>query len=116
MTAPIVPSEAVPVAPGVLADVQVLVISVDSVAGNAVIRVVDNNGNFLSPNATLPIGVIRPTQFQVVEGDVLEHSTPEAETAVVRWTDGLQWSESPSGVPARSTQGWKKLGNFDVTP
>lgn len=105
----------IPIAPGVIADVPVLIISVDNVAGTAVIRVVDNNGNFLSPNATLPVGVIKPVAFQVSIGDVLEQATPEQRTAVVRWVNGTgQWSESPSGVPGRDTVGWRKLGSFPI--
>jgi len=106
----------VPVAPGVIADVAVLVISVDSGAGTAVVRVIDNNGAFLSPNATLPVGVIRPVSFAVAIGDVLEELNPGQRTGVVRWVDpgGLMWSESPTGVPARPTAGWKRIGTFVI--
>ena len=101
---------------GVVATVQVRVISVDTVAGTAVIRVIDNNGVPLSPNATLPIGVITPTQFPTALGDVLEEVAPTKRTAVVRWVsdNGQAWSESPSGVPARDTLGWQKIGNFPL--
>jgi hypothetical protein len=110
-------TQPVPVAPGVVADVPVLVISVDQVAQTAVIRVIDNNNNFLTPAVALPVGLIKPTAFQVSVGDVLEQATPEARTAVVRWVnDAGQWSESPTGVPGRDTVGWRKLGVFDLTP
>lgn len=102
------------VVPGVIADVAVKVISVDPVALTATVRVVDNNGGFITPAVALPIGVIRPVQFVVAVGDVLEQSSSEQRTAVVRWINatGTEWSESPSGVPARDTIGWKRIGTF----
>lgn len=109
MTTPVVP-----IAPGVLANVSVRVISADPVAQTAVIRVVDNNGAFLTAVVTLPYGVITATQFAVVIGDVLEATDAKQTTGVVRWTDGLMWSESPSGSPAHSTIGWKKIGNITI--
>lgn len=106
----------IPLVPGVIADISALVISVDNTAATCVVRVVDNNGNFLSPNATLPQGVVRPVAFQVSVGDVLEHANTQQETAVVRWVNGAgSWSESPTGVPGRDTVGWKKLGTFPLT-
>lgn len=105
----------IPIAVGVVATVPVLIQSVDPVAATAVIRVVDNNGNFLSPAATLPTGILTPVAFQVSIGDVLEQATPEARTAVVRWVNNTgQWSESPTGVPGRDTVGWRKLGTFPL--
>lgn len=105
------------VVPGVVADVAVKVISVDDVALTASVRVIDNNGTFITVAVSLPQGVIRPVQFNVALGDVLEQVTPEQRTAVVRWLDpvGQMWSESPTGVPARDTIGWKRLGTFALT-
>lgn len=102
--------------PGVIADVAVRVISVDTVAGTASVRVIDNNGGFLTVAVTLPSGVVRATQFPTALGDVLEESLPTKRTAVVRWVGngGQTWSESPSGVPARDTLGWQKIGNFPL--
>lgn len=112
MTNPIPP--AVPIAPGVLAHVSVKVLSIDAIAQTASIRVVDNNGAFLTAAVTLPYGVITPVEFAVVIGDVLESTDAKKTTGVVRWTDGLLWSESPTGVPNRSTAGWTKIGNIVI--
>lgn len=105
-----------PLVPGVLADVTVKVISLDNAAvpPTATIRVVDNNGGFLTVAVPLPQGVVRPVAFAVALWDVLESTAPAKNTGVVRWLseDGLSWSESPSGVPARSTIGWTKLDPF----
>lgn len=110
MTSPI------PIAPGVIADVAVKVITTDNVAQTATVRVIDNNGGFLTVAVALPQGVIRPTQFSVVLGDVLEQLGIDQRTAVVRWVsaDGQQWSESPTGVPGRDTLGWKRIGTFSL--
>ena len=106
---------AIVIAAGVIADVAVRVISVDNTAGTCVIRVIDNNGGFLSPNFALPMSVIRPVAFEVALGDVLEELATGQRTAVVRWVDGVgQWSESPTGVPPRDTLGWRKLGTFPL--
>lgn len=114
MTQPASPATAtpppIPLAPGVIAHVQSRVISVDNVADTAVIRVVDNNGAFLTVPVTLPQGVLTAVQFGVQIGDVLESADAKQQTAVVRWTDGLLWSYSPSGVPALETGGWRKIG------
>lgn len=110
MTSPI------PLAPGVIADVSVLVISVDTGAGTAVVRVIDNNGVFLSPNATLPVGVVRPVAFPASVGDVLEEVSPAQRTGVVRWVDtaSFMWSEAVNGAGARPIAGWKKIGVFPL--
>lgn len=105
-----------PLAPGVLANVTVRVISVDDVAVTATVRVVDNNYNFLTPPVALPQGVVHPTAFAVVLGDVLESTQPAKRTGVVRWLseDTLMWSEAVNGEGARATAGWVKLGNFPL--
>lgn len=108
------PVPAIPIVAGVLANVSVKVISADPVASTAVIRVIDNNGGFLSAQTTLPWGVITATQFAVVIGDVLESADAKQTTGVVRWIDGLMWSPSPSGVPAYSTAGWRKIGSVAI--
>lgn len=102
------------VAAGIIADVTVRVISADLINGTAVVRVIDNNGGFITAAVTLPIGVVKPTQFPVVVGDVLEQVAPDQRTAVVRWVSGTgeTWSESPTGVPGRDTIGWRRLGSF----
>lgn len=110
MTQPIPAVPAIPIVAGVLANVSVKVISADPVAQTAVIRVIDNNGGFLTAAVTLPYGVITATEFAVVIGDVLESADAKQTTGVVRWTDGLMWSASPSGSPAYSTAGWRKIG------
>lgn len=109
-------AEPPPLAPGVLADVRVKVISLDNVAVTATIRVVDNNGGFITAPVPLPQGVVRPIAFAVSLGDVLESTGAAKSTGVVRWLseDGLMWSESPLGEPARSTVGWTKLGTFPL--
>lgn len=101
---------------GMIAEVSAKIISVDSVAVTATVRVIDNNGTFLSPAVTLPQGVVTPVQFTVALGDVLEQGDPNRRTAVVRWVDatGFSWSESPSGIPARDTIGWNRLGTFPL--
>lgn len=101
---------------GVIADVAVKVISVDVPTQTASCRVIDNNGGFLSPAFTLPLGVIRPVKFVVALGDVLEQVDPGQRTAVVRWIDAAatSWSESPSGAPNHDTNGWKRLGTFPL--
>lgn len=106
----------IPLVPGVIADVAVKVITVDNTAMTATVRVIDNNGGFLTVAVSLPQGVIRPTQFQTALGDILEQVSPEQRTAVVRWVsaDGQQWSESPTGVPGRDTIGWKRIGTFPL--
>lgn len=104
----------VPIAPGVLANVSVKVLTVDPAAQTASIRVVDNNGAFLTAAVTLPFGVITAVEFGVVVGDVLESTDAKQTTGVVRWTDGLMWSASPSGVPAYSTAGWKKIDHVTI--
>lgn len=109
---PIPSTPPVPIAPGVIANVRSQVISINEAAQTAVIRVVDNNGNFLTVAVTLPYGVITAVEFPVVQGDVLESTDGSQTTGVVRWTDGFQWSEKPSGAGARPTAGWKKLGTF----
>lgn len=112
MTNPVPP--VVPIAPGVLANVTVKVLAVNAAAQTATIRVVDNNGAFLTVAVDLPFGVITATEFGVVVGDVLESADEKQTTGVVRWTDGLMWSESPTGVPSRSTAGWRKIGNIAI--
>jgi hypothetical protein len=107
-------TQPIPVAPGVIADVSVLVLSVNEGTQQASIRVIDNNGGFLTVAVSLPLGVIKPKSFQVVVGDVLESTDGKQITGLVRWTDGLMWSPSPSGVPANQTTGWRKLGNFVI--
>ncbi len=107
-------TQPIPVAAGVLADVTVLVLSVNEATQTASVRVVDNNGGFLTVAVPLPLGVIKPKAFQVVIGDVLESTDGKATTGLVRWTDGLMWSASPSGTPALPTTGWRKLGNFTL--
>lgn len=106
------------VAPGVIADVAVRVMTVDTEAATAVVRVVDNNYVPILGNATLPIGIIRPTQFPTAVWDVLQSTKPTQETAVVRWVsaNGQLWSESPTGSPARQTIGWQKIGTFTPPP
>jgi hypothetical protein len=112
---PIPSTPPIPIAAGVKANVSVLVISTDIAAQTAVIRVVDNNGAFLTPAVTLPYGVITAVEFPVVVGDVLESTDGKQTTGVVRWTDGLSWSESPNGQStARPTTGWRRLGNFPI--
>ena len=112
MTSPTPP----PLAVGVLADVTVKVTAIDNVAMTATIRVIDNNGGFITAAVPLPQGVVRPIAFAVALGDILESTTSAKETGVVRWLseDTLMWSYSPSGIPARSTVGWTKLGNFPL--
>lgn len=105
-----------PLVAGMIANVTAKVLSVDNVAVTASVRVIDNNGNFLSPAVTLPQGVVIPVQFQVVLGDVLQSTDAVQRTAVARWVDaaGQSWSESPTGIPARDTIGWIRLGNFPL--
>ncbi len=115
MTQPTPPTVPIPVAAGVVADVPVLVLSVDQVAQTATVRVIDNNNNFLTVAVPLPIGIVKAKAFQVSVGDVLESANDARQTAVVRWVNGAgQWSESPLGVPGRDTVGWRKLGSFAV--
>lgn len=112
MTNPVPPN--VPIAPGVKANVSVLVLTVNEVAQTASIRVVDNNGAFLTAAVTLPYGVITAVEFAVTNGDVLESTDAKQITGVVRWTDGIMWSYSPTGVPSQSTAGWKKIGSVVI--
>ena len=103
-----------PIAPGVIANVSARVLTVDNEAQTASVRVIDNNGGYLTPAVTLPFGVITPVQYSVQIGDVLESTDAKRNTGVVRWTDGLMWSESPTGIPARSTAGTRKIGSIAI--
>lgn len=117
MTSPTpVPVVPIPVVAGVLATVPVKVLSVNTVDQTASIRVIDLNGNFLAsiPAVSLPLGVVTATEFAVTVGDVLEQNDAKQTTGVVRWTDGVMWSPSPSGAPAYSTAGWRKIGNVTI--
>jgi hypothetical protein len=103
---------------GATATVRVVIISADHGASTVSVRVVDDNGAFLTPAVTLPMGNVRVTGLPVAVGDVLEDLT-DGRTAVVRWVDAanpLRWSPSVSGVPVLSSLGFKKVGTFTPTP
>jgi hypothetical protein len=104
---------------GAVADVRTAITAVDNTATppTATVRVIDDNGNFVTPNVVLPQTLVRVTGVVVAVGDVLENISdsrlPIGTTAVVRWVDPLQpfrWSPSLSQTPALSSQGWKKIG------
>lgn len=106
---------------GVFGHVPIQVTAVDDAAGTCSLRVVDNNGNPLSPAAPgIPQGVVTPlAPASVAVNDVLESLSatltggfPQGATLVVRWVsgDGRQWSPVASGSPTYQTLGWKKDG------
>lgn len=103
--------------PGVIGSVRVLVVAVDSTASTAGVRVLDLNGSFLTPAATIPLGVITAVEVPVAVGDVME-KVQDGLTAVVRWVDPTnptRWSPSASGMPAQSSLGWRKIGTFALS-
>jgi hypothetical protein len=100
--------------PGVIADVAVLVTAVDTGAGTATVRVVDNNNQPITAATTLPAGIVRPVAMVVAVNDVLE-SLADQTRAVVAWIDPLdarRWAPSPSGAHPQSSMGWRKIGMF----
>jgi hypothetical protein len=102
------------VIPGVIATVRVRVISVDTSASTASIEVIDANQIRIAGPATLPIGVITPTEIPISVHDVLRN-TENGLTAVVEWidpTNAFYWSASPTGFSPFSSLGWTKIGTF----
>jgi hypothetical protein len=104
--------------PGVIVTVRAAVTAVAGDGLTASVRVVDDNGGFLTAAVPLPAGILTVVSIPLTVGDVLEKSDTGA-SAVVRWvapTNNTQWSPAVSGSPAWSSLGWRKIGTFTPTP
>jgi hypothetical protein len=108
---------------GAIGDVRVAIVSVDNVATPPTVgvRVIDDNGAFVTAAVTLPQTLVKVTGPVVAVGDVLENIVdtrlPVGTTAVVRWVDPtapFRWSPSIGQTPVLSTQGWRKIGTVTL--
>ena len=104
----------IPPVPGAQGVVPIVVTSVDVTGGTATVRVTDQNGTPITPNATLPIGIVTITAPPVAVGDVIQN-LQSGVTAVVMWTDpgdARMWSPKSNGGNPQNSIGWKKIGTF----
>lgn len=107
--------------------VRVRITAVDDVANSCSLRMIDNNGNFITAQVTgIAQSLVEITGVPMVAlNDVLEcisttESVPVGVTVVVRWVDNtnpadVRWSPAEDGSPEFGLGGWKKEGTATLS-